>query len=437
MCDQPLHIVELRAENVKRLQAVTVRPDGAVVLIGGQNAQGKTSLLDSIEMALGGGKTIPVEPVRRGARKGRIVVDLGEIVVERTFSPKGTALEVRNAEGVPQKSPQALLDSLTAKVCFDPLAFAREEPAKQDAILKQVLGLDFGELDGKRARLYAERRDANRDAKAIEARLDAAPLHAGVPTEEVSVSDLMAELDRMRAVEEEHRAQREKLEAARSHHAEMVEDCAETERLIIEAEERLAALKQDRTEKRASVEAANLELDRRRKTVDAIVEPDTSSVRERIATAEHTNAKVRQNRARKELESELRAASDRADKLSAAIENIDAEKQERLAAAEFPVPGLGFDETGPTLGGIPLSQCSQAERLRVSVAIGAALHPRVRVMLVRDGSLLDDRSMGLLAELAGETGSQLWIERVGDKDESAIIIEDGLVASHDDAPDAA
>lgn len=36
--------------------------------------------------------------------------------------------------------------------------------------------------------------------------------------------------------------------------------------------------------------------------------------------------------------------------------------------------------------------------------------------------------MGLLSELALETGSQLWIERVGDRDESANIIEDGLVA---------
>src|SRR5690606_22747435 len=159
--ETPLHIVELRAENVKRLQAVTIRPDGNVVVIGGRNAQGKTSLMDSIECALAGGRTIPIEPVRRGERKARIVVDLGEIVVERTFSPKGTALEVRNADGVPQKSPQALLDSLTARVCFDRLAFAREEPAKQDAILKQVLGLDFDELDARRAKLYADRRDAN------------------------------------------------------------------------------------------------------------------------------------------------------------------------------------------------------------------------------------------------------------------------------------
>ena len=86
--EKPLHVIELRAENIKRLKAITIRPDGAMVIIGGRNAQGKTSTLDALEMALAGGRTIPAEPVRRGERKGRIVVDLGEIVVERTFSAK-------------------------------------------------------------------------------------------------------------------------------------------------------------------------------------------------------------------------------------------------------------------------------------------------------------------------------------------------------------
>lgn len=425
--ETPLHIVELRAENVKRLQAVSIRPDGNVVVIGGQNAQGKTSLLDAIEMALGGGKTIPVEPVRRGARKARIVADLGEIVVERTFSPKGTALEVRNAEGVPQKSPQALLDKLCSKVAFDPLSFAREEPKKQDAILKEVLGLDFSALDQKRAQLYEQRRDTKRDAKQLEARVDAMVLHIGVPDEEVSVAELLAELERRNGSAGE-KGRLERRASAAERDVLLNEQAISAARTRVEQlEEELRKAREELADHERDLEANRARYQECQAEAEAFTFPDPEEVRTQLAAAEETNRKVRENRQHKQLERELREKEEQVEHLTAAIEAIDAQKAEQLAAAQFPVPGLGFDETGPTLNGIPLAQASQAERLRVSVAIGAALHPRVRVMLVRDGSLLDDNSMRLLAELAAETGSQLWVERVGEQDESAIIIEDGLV----------
>lgn len=432
--EKPLHVVALQVENVKRIQAVTIRPDGNVVVIGGQNAQGKTSLIDSLEMAFGGGKTIPAEPVRRGARKARIVADLGEIVVERTFSPKGTALEVRNADGVPQKSPQALLDKLCSRVAFDPLSFAREEPKKQDAILKQVLGLDFSDIDARREQAYAERTQVNREAKQLSARLDALPVHAGVPDQEVSVAELSAELERMRDEADENRNKRELADVAADASAEAW-DAVESKKAAIEelkaalakAEAALPGLEKVAQEKGKAAVAAQ-------EVADNLVDPDPEPTRQQIATAEETNRKVRSNLERKGIAGQLRMKEGRADELTAIIEAADAEKAERLAAAKFPVEGLGFDETGPTLNGIPLEQASQAERLRVSVAIGAALHPRVRVMLVRDGSLLDDNSMRLLAELAAETGSQLWVEKVSsDGAGCSVLIEDGMVVGSQEA----
>jgi DNA repair exonuclease SbcCD ATPase subunit len=432
----PLHIVSLTAENVKRLSAVTIRPDGAMVLIGGQNAQGKTSLLDSIEMALGGGKTIPIEPVRRGARKARITVDLGDIVVERTFSPKGTALEVRNAEGVPQKSPQALLDSLCSKVSFDPLAFAREEPKKQDAILKQVLGLDFSALDSKRESLFAERRDLKRDAKALEARLDATTRHIGIPEQEVSVADLTVELERINEERAANQAKRHAVERAGDSWTDWDMKVTADLRRIADLEAQLAEAKDTLEGHEAMRDGAATARQDAEAVAAALVDPDPEPIRQQIADAEGINRRVRENAQHKELEKQLKTIDAQVEELTAGIENVDAEKARQLEAAPFPVPGLGFDETGPTLSGIPLSQASQAERLRVSVAIGAALNPRVRVMLVRDGSLLDERSMQLLAELARETDSQLWIERVGDRDETAVIIEDGMVRESVEEPAA-
>lgn len=426
--DAPLHVVQLTAENVKRLQAVTIRPDGNMVIIGGQNGAGKSSTLDAIEMALGGTKNLPSEPVRRGARKGRVVLDLGEIVVERTFSSKGTQLVVRNAAGEPQKSPQTLLDQLCSKIAFDPFAFTREEPKKQDAILKDAIGLDFTVLDAKRTEAYEARRDTNREIKKLEARLDSTPLHGnGVPSEEVSVAKLSEELEAARDVEQANDRKRDELRAARVNLDDATEAVQECSRRILELREQLKAVEALREELSEKATAQEESVALLADAVEKLEEPDMHTIRDRIASAEATNQKVRENRARREVEQQLRELEERAEGYTTTIEEVDHEKQVMLSAAKFPVEGLGFDDTGPTLHGIPLEQCSQAERLRVSVAIGAALHPRCRVMLIRDGSLLDETSMRLLAELAQQTASQVWVERVSDRDESAIIIEDGMV----------
>ena len=50
-------ISRLEVENVKRIKAVTVEPSAqGLTVIGGNNNQGKTSVLDSIAWALGGNK---------------------------------------------------------------------------------------------------------------------------------------------------------------------------------------------------------------------------------------------------------------------------------------------------------------------------------------------------------------------------------------------
>jgi len=43
-----MKIISLVAENVKKLVAVEIKPDGNLVEITGKNGQGKTSVLDSI-----------------------------------------------------------------------------------------------------------------------------------------------------------------------------------------------------------------------------------------------------------------------------------------------------------------------------------------------------------------------------------------------------
>src|SRR3990172_2313145 len=140
---KPLRIVKLEAANVKRLTAVEITPDGSLIVVGGKNGAGKTSVLDSIAMALGGKDLVPELPLRRGADHGHVEVDLGDLVVRRTFTEKGGGtLTVGNKDGAIYKSPQKILDQLVGRLSFDPLDFARMDPRQQRETLRSLVGLD-------------------------------------------------------------------------------------------------------------------------------------------------------------------------------------------------------------------------------------------------------------------------------------------------------
>ncbi len=109
------------------------------------------------------------------------------------------------------------------------------------------------------------------------------------------------------------------------------------------------------------------------------------------------------------------------------MEARNAAKAKAIAAAKMPVAGLEFGDGEILLGGLPFDQASDAERLRTSIAIAMAANPKLRVIRVRDGSLLDDQAMTLLGEMAEAADMQVWIECVGDAGKVGIVMEDGMV----------
>ena len=170
-----MQIVNLRAENFKRLVAVEITPRGNVVQITGKNGAGKSSVLDSIQAALAGKDAMPAVPVHTGSKKAVITIDLGEYKVTRTMTPDGGGtLTVASKDGAKYPSPQAMLDKITGKLCFDPVAFARQRPEDQAQTLRKLVGLDFAELEKARAAAYTERTVVNRDVKALEAQVNSA-----------------------------------------------------------------------------------------------------------------------------------------------------------------------------------------------------------------------------------------------------------------------
>lgn len=423
-----MHIIRLEAENVKTLRAVAIEPDGAVVQITGANGSGKSSVLDAMYYALAGKGALPSQPVREGEDQARIMLDLGELIVTRRISADGTtSLSVMTPDGAKFGSPQSMLDAMLGALTFDPLAFSRMKAKEQRDEIARLAGLTemLDTLAGMDRADFDARTDVNRDLKQAEARLAALPV---VPAcEPVDVSATLAEI---RAAREENRVA-EALAGRREH----LQGEASAAR-------RIAEHKRDQANKLLAEADA---FDAQAATLDAsaavIMVPelvDLTPLEHRLEQAESLNAQHRAHQDRALAEqavAELRAQSEA---YTASLKAREAERAAVIAAADMPVPGLGLSADGVTLNGHPLEQASSAEQLRLATAIAMARDTKLRVLRIKDGSLLDAQSLAVIGEMAETHNWQVWLEVVDTSGQVGIVMRDGAVAAvHPSRPIAA
>lgn len=414
------HLIELRAENFKRLTAVRIKLDpkspSGVIILSGKNGAGKSSVLDAICAALCGERYAPVQPIRNGAEKSVVIVKTEDLVVTRTFTKSGGSLTVRDAEGRTHSSPQKLLDKLTSTLAFDPLGFSRLAPKQQAETLLRIcpVKLDLAKNAAEAQIAYDERRDENRRLKECEAQLKNFESLEVVPEKEISVSELAAELARFQLLEKE-RGQKELRMAALEQNRKYLQSRIDDARMrLAEMEKQISEMFKERDDLAAKLER------------EGDNEEKIEELESRIANAEQENAKIRQGQSKKAL-------TQKAAEIRAKIEAIEfrmkakaQERQEALKAAKFPVDGLGLDDAGCVVfNGVPFSQASTSEQFRVGVALAAAANPELKLAFVRDGSLHDSASMRILSELAEAHELQILVERVEDNSPAAIQIVDG------------
>jgi energy-coupling factor transporter ATP-binding protein EcfA2 len=458
-----VRIIQFTAENVKKLKLVDITPKGDVVQITGKNGNGKSSVLDSIWWALGGEKNIEEVPIRNGADSGRIRLDLGDMIVERIFRASGTtSITVRDKTGAPDgtpdkklplagggRAPQALLDALVGRMTFDPLAFERKSQKEQYEELKSVVNLSV-DIDALAAANEVDRKartDLNREAKAkhaqadgiivpadtpetaldegalITAMQDAAQHNASIETRKAARQRVQDDIPRLKAEGIRHGAT---AEANRKHAADRIADLQrqiESARLEGEA---MASSSEDAADK--SLKAA-AELEKKLSDAPPLPEPiDLAGIRFELDTAKRKNAQVAQRERAAALRKEAVALDSQSEKLSKQIAAREKQSNDALKSAKMPVEGLSL--AGRVMfNGLPFGQASDAERLRVSVGIAMAANPSLRVIRIKNGSLLDEDNLALLAKLAHERDYQVWVETVQRGAGPAIVMEDGEVKS--------
>lgn len=424
-------IISLKSENVKRIKAIEIIPDGNMVVIGGNNGQGKSSTLDSIAYALGGKSLMPSKPIREGEDHAKVVVELEDLIVTRTWTNKGSHLAVTNKDGAKYPSPQTMLDNLFGGISFDPLQFNRMKPADQAIALRKLVGIDTSLEDAQRSKAYTDRAVKNSEARRLVSRLPDFPKHPDAPEQEVSVAALMEELKEANAANKvvddavkkggEINNKIADLTRARDGQIQTINDLKnDLKEAVCSLEKQDEALKQ-------VIEHARIQAGKRSK----LEKTDTDPIQLQITNAESVNTKVRANKTRAVTVASLDKAKQESEDLSNTIKKIDTAKMNQLANANYPIDGLAINVDGQvTMNDIPLDQASAAEQLRVSVAIGLAMNPKLPIVLIRDGSLLDDNSLALIANMAQENNAQVWLERVGNGKEVSVLIEDGSVVEN-------
>lgn len=401
-----MKIVSLQAENFKRLKAVEIAPEGNSVVIAGKNAQGKSSVLDAIWAALAGKGGAVDRPIREGESKARVRLDLGEVIVERKWSGARTTLEVTAASGARFPSPQKMLDDLVGRLSFDPLAFATMDTKQQLATLIELADLPFDpdDLAEQRKAAYDERTLVNREVKALAARVNSVSVPDDTPDEEVDVIDLTRQIARFESKVEEKKRLLDEHSRLRQR-AEALHD-------------ELRDLQNQQAEIVAKGNEVNAE-------IAALKPPEDAEGQ--VRRAEEINRHVRAKRESDALRDSLQEATSRAKALTEKIHDLDVTKERGMAAASLPVEGLSFDDEGVTYNDVPFSQASAAERLRVSVAMAMAMNPKVRVIRITDGSLLDSDNLALIEKMAADRDFQIWVERVDESGGIGVVIEDGEV----------
>lgn len=432
-----LRIVSLTVENIKRISAAHIEPQGSLVQITGANGSGKSTVLDSIWWAMQGKGVVQAQPIRKGADGGMIRIDFGSLIVTRHFRREEdgeytTSLSVENDEGAIYSSPQKMLDGFLGSLSFDPLAFMEKDGKGKLAELRRIVNLDvdLDEIDRLNRGDYERRAQVNRTVRNLTENVasyaaDLRNLGAGETTL-VDAAPLLAEIER--AAETNAGIERERIrrEGGRLQVSNAI---ARVERLRLEAEElRLRATEVDADATRTLDEAQRItaELDR----LPALDKPvDVAAVRAKIeeANAENERRRLRAVAKRRHDEGvvELKKVEEESAGLTAAMEKRTAEKAAAIAAAKMPVEGLEFGDGDVLWRGIPLDQASTAEQIRTSLAVGMAMNPGLRVILIRQGSLLDDASVEIVRAWAEENDFQVWMERVDTSGKVGIIMENG------------
>lgn len=407
-------IMALEAENVKRIKAVALTPlPTGLTLVGGNNNQGKTSVLDALAWALGGDRFRPDAAVRDGAlAPAHLKVTLSNgVVVER--KGKNASLTVTDPTG--RRSGQQLLNAFVEPLALDlPRFMDATDKEKADILLRIIgIGTELHARDLEIKALYDKRTFTGQLASQKKNFAEELLSYPDAPEQPVSASDLIRQQQDILARNGENQRKRAQLT--------QLSDLLERQKKVVaDLEFQLTGEKQRLATMQADVKIAQT-------TAADLQDESTAALEASIRDIEETNRKVRANLEKARAEDEAAQYTAEYDQLTKAIAQKRADRMALLNGADLPLPGLGVEDGTLTYNGKHWRDMSGSDQLRVAAAIVRRLNPDCGFVLLDKLEQMDMDTLRSFAAWLEAEGLQAIATRVSTGSECQIIIEDGMV----------
>ena len=418
-------ITALEAENVKRIKAVALTPaPTGLTLVGGNNNQGKTSVLDALAWALGGEKFRPNAAQRDGAVAPahlRVTLSNG-VVVER--KGKNSSLTVTDPTG--RRSGQQLLNAFVEPLALDLPRFMEASDKEKADILLRIIGIgnEVHLRDMEIKSIYDKRTFTGQLAQQKKHFADELISYPDAPEQPLSASDLIRRQQDILARNGENQRLRQQAQELARQEQQCLDELKRTRERIAELEKLREEL--DTKHTKLFNQRKNAE-----KTVDQLQDESTAELEASIQSIEETNRKVRANLEKARAEDEAAKYASDYDKLTDAIEQKRKERLALLNGADLPLPELSVEDGALTYKGKRWRDMSGSDQLRVSAAIVRRLNPDCGFVLLDKLEQMDMTTLEEFGRWLEAEGLQAIATRVSTGSECQIIIEDGMVKGAD------
>ena len=450
--EKGIKIKKATVENIKKIKFAEITPDRDLIIITGGNGQGKSSFSDGIFSVFGGKDSIPKIPLNNeaGKKKGYTKVELTNgLVLTREITNSGTSLKIVDELGKSITSPQTYVNERLSLFSFNPMEFAEADEKNRlnyaKKVLKMVVGKDIPEtirniiceyiileeykqflnpddsiidtidnlINEKNGLIYMQRRDTNKNIKAIEGVLKSDLKDYSKQITEIESmlggGDVGYYGEQYKVLKEAH-GRAGKILSKMNSLFEVYGSLEQEFKELPKSKEMLAVLGLK------SIIVAGKEF----------MEVVVNNQKFKLEEDEKEIIKLRDDLSRfktlqesyeeyKESIDSLNKLKEKFEKYNGHIETLKKSKESILKEIKFPVDGMVLEDDDVYVNKLPFSQLSQSEKLMVSVKLAIALNPELRVMRILNGNSLDANTFKILSQIVEEKDFQIWIEWVNEE----------------------
>ncbi|RKJ44291.1 chromosome segregation protein SMC [bacterium 1XD8-76] len=414
-------INKLEIENVKRVKAVKMEPSAnGLTIIGGNNNQGKTSVLDAIAWALGGDKFRPSQAQNTESvipPHLRVVLNNG-LIVER--KGKNSDLKVTDPEG--NKAGQQLLNEFVEQLALNLPRFMEAGSKEKAETLLKIIGIGdrLHTLEQREQELFNDRRAIGRIADQKEKFAKEQVYYSDAPQDIISPSELIQKQQEILARNGENQRKRKRVEDYR--------------RIADLLTQKIESIKEQLEKEQKKLEETNKSLEIAEKDARDLQDESTKELEESISNIEEINRKVRANLDKGKAEDDAREYRRQYDEFTTKLEDVRNQKEDLLNSAPLPLPELSVENGELIYKGQKWDNMSGSDRLKVSTAIVRKLNPRCGFVLLDKLEQMDMATLTEFGQWLESEGLQAIATRVSTGGECSILISDGYSYGQDDIP---